>query len=355
MVGEKQELFESGLIINHLNNLKMLLNKTRLLITIITLLVVTSKVSAQDYMAQFYDKIDFNILNEIIKMSDDTVYVSNTNHLSKDGLFYFYDKNGNKAIEMGYEVAYPFTGKTAIVKNNGNWGLINRLGEFIYQSQFPVPIKLSSYEKYGIFDDGEIFDNGGIIYDLKSGTQQSGFINCAEPVTPDYFILKTKAGKYKLIYRKEEKSIFKTEMDSIVPQEFMMYDERPNLLILKNKDKYGLSFSNGQEILKIKHEKIQFLGKYIMLLENKVWKYYLFENNKLNLIISSEFQCTSPTYQSNAIGVYSKDKKYNILKINGENLSQDFDYISGEGTLGIMNNSLVIFNSKTNFYLFYKK
>lgn len=333
----------------------MLLNKTRLLITIITLLVVTSKVSAQDYMAQFSDKIDFNILNEIIKMSDDTVYVSNKNHLSEDSLFYFYDKNGNKAIEMGYEVAYPFTGKSAIVKNNGNWGLINRLGEFIYQSQFPVPIKLSSYEKYGIFDDGEIFDNGKVIYNLRSGTQQSGFINCAEPVTPDYFILKTKTGKYKLIYQKEEKSIFKSEMDSIISHNFLMYNNRPNLLILKKKDKYGLYLSNGNEILKIKHEKIQFLGKYIMLLENKVWKYYLFENNKLNLIISSKFQCTSPTYQSNAIGVYSKDKKYNILKINGENLSQEFDYISVEGTFGIKNNSVMIFNSKADFHIFYKQ
>ncbi|MCD1118441.1 WG repeat-containing protein [Chryseobacterium turcicum] len=333
----------------------MLLNKTRLLITIITLLVVTSKVSAQDYMAQFSDKIDFNILNEIIKMSDDTVYVSNKNHLSEDSLFYFYDKNGNKAIEIGYEVAYPFTGKSAIVKNNGNWGLINRLGEFIYQSQFPVPIKLSSYEKYGIFDDGEIFDNGKVIYNLRSGTQQSGFINCAEPVTPDYFILKTKTGKYKLIYRKEEKSIFKTEMDSIISHNFLMYNNRPNLLILKKKDKYGLYLSDGNEILKIKHEKIQFLGKYIMLLENKVWKYYLFENNKLNLIISSEFQCTSPTYQSNAIGVYSKDKKYNILKINGKNLSQEFDYISVEGTFGIKNNSVMIFNSKADFHIFYKQ
>lgn len=329
----------------------MLLNKTKLLITIITLLVVTSNVSAQDQMAQFSDKIDFNILNEIIKMSDDTVYVSNTNknHLSEDGLFYFYDKNGNKAIEIGYEVAYPFTGKSAIVKSNGNWGLINHLGEFIYQSQFPFPIKLSSYEKYGIFDDG------GIIYNLRSGTRQSGFINCAEPLTPDYFILKTQSKKYKLVHKKEQKSIFKSEMDSIISQNFLMYNNSQNLLILKKKDKYGLFLSNGNEILKIKHEKIQFLGKYIMLLEDKVWKYYLFENNKLNLIISSEFQCTSPTYQSNAIGVYSKDKKYNILKINGENLSQEFDYISVEGTFGIKNNSVMIFNSKADFYIFYKK
>lgn len=328
----------------------MLLNNVKVLISIITLLVV-NKIHAQNPLIQFTDKIDFNILNEIVKMSDDTVYVSNTNknHLSEDSLFYFYDKNGNKAIEMGYEVAYPFTGKSAIVKNKGNWGLINRLGEFIYQSQFPFPIKLSSYEKYGIFDDG------GIIYNLRSGTQQSGFINCAEPMTPDYFIVKTQSEKYKLVHKKEQKSIFKSEMDSIISQNFSMYDSKLNLLILKKKDKYGLFLSNGNEILKIKHEKIQFLGKYIMLLEDKVWKYYLFENNKLNLIISSEFQCTSPTYQSNAIGVYSKDKKYNLLKINGENLSQEFDYISGDGTFGIKNNSVMIFDSKADFYLFYKK
>lgn len=174
-------------------------------------------------------------------------------------------------------------------------------------------------------------------------------------MTPDYFIVKTQSEKYKLVHKKEQKSIFKSEMDSIISQNFLMYNNGPNLLILKKKDKYGLFLSNGNEILKIKHEKIQFLGKYIMLLKDKVWKYYLFENNKLNLIVSSEFQCATPTYQSNTIGVYLKDEKYNILKTNGENLSQKFDYINFDGTFGVVNNSIVIFNSKAGFHIFYKK
>lgn len=327
----------------------MLLNKTKSLINLITFLIVTGNFTAQNQVARFSDKIDFNILNEIIKMSDDTVYVSNKNDLSEDSLFYFYNKFGNKVIKTGYEEAYPFTGKSAIVKHKGNWGLINNKGEFIYHSEYPFPIKLSSYEKYGIFD------NGGVIYDLKSGTQRSGFINCAEPLTPDYFIVKTKTAKYNLNYKKEEKSIFKTEMDSIIPQNFLLYDSRPNLLILKKNNKYGLSLTSGNEILKIKDEKILFLGKFIMLLENKVWKYFLFENNRLNLIVSSEFQCISPTYQTNTIGVYLKDKKYNILKTSGENLCQEFDYISGEGTFGIKNNAVMIFNSRADFYIYYQK
>lgn len=92
-----------------------------------------------------------------------------------------------------------------------------------------------------------------------------------------------------------------------------------------------------------------------MLLENKKWNYYTFENHRLNLILSTDIECLTPAYQSNIIGVFMRDKKYNFLKTDGKSLLKELDYISPEATYGINENSIVIFNSRGDFYNFYNK
>lgn len=188
---------------------------------------------SQNSVKSFQDKIDFNLLNELVKMSNDSVYVSNLNSTKK--LFYFSDsKTNNKIFPNEYEMAHPFVGESAIVKFNGNWGLINRLGKFIYYSETNNTVKLSSYERYAIFNNGvqEIFN-------LRNGEKQSGFIYCAEPASPDFFIVKTKSNKFQLVKTKDKKSVFKDEMDSIIFRNYPIYDSVDNLIIIKKKINMG--------------------------------------------------------------------------------------------------------------------
>ena len=149
--------------------------------------------------------------------------------------------------------------------------------------------------------------------------------------------------------------VFKTEMDSIISQNRLIYKENTDLLILKKKNKYGLYLPDGTEIFKIKSENAKFIGNYVMLYENRKWNYYTYENNKLNLILSTSFECITPAYQAKVIGVFKKDNKYNLLKTNGETLPESFDYISENATYGVKENTLIIFDSDANYYTYAEK
>lgn len=326
--------------------LKMLDKKSLLLI----LIFFSNICFPQHLITKFQDKIDFSLLSEIVKMSDEKFAVSNLNSNKK--LFYFYDyKTKGRLFSNQYEIAYPFVGETAIVKQNNNWGLINRSGKFIYHSDIKNTVRLSSYEKYAIFDNGT-----QDIFNLNDGEKKSGFIYCAEPASPDFFINKTTTNKYQLLKREDHSSVFQEEMDSIILRNNRLETDLNSLIILKKKNNYGLYFSDGKEILKLKFGKIKFLGNdYILVFENKKWNYYIYENNKLKLVLRTEIECLSAGYQSNIIGTFLQNNKYNLLKTNGETLSKNFDYIDSEATFGIDENSLFIFNSKGDFYNFYNK
>lgn len=327
----------------------------KILYTFFILLFSSENFYSQNQLNDFKDKIDFNMLGNLVSMStDDSIFVSNSKQYDLNGYgskndYYFYNsKTKNKIFPYGYEMAYPFVGKTAIVKYNSCWGLIDRTGKFIYYSGVPDIVKLSSYEKYAVF--------GRALYDLRTGMYHETSIYCAEPATPDYFISKTKNGKYNLTNGKNE-AIFKTEMDSIVSQDDLLYKGNSirNLLIVTKKNKYGLFHTNGSEILKIKYEKARFVGNYFMLFENNTWNYYIYKNNKLNLILSTPFECITPAYQPDIIGAFKRDNKYNLLKRNGEVLSESFEFINDNATYGINGNVLVIFDSNGNYYNYTEK
>ena len=323
------------------------MNKKFLTITFIFFTIICY---SQNPIAKFEDQIDFYLLNELIKISDNAVFVSNSDSNKK--LFYFYDfKTNAKLFSNGFEIAYPFVGKTAIVNHNKNWGLIDRYGEFIYHSKNKNTVRLSSYEKYATFNNGT-----QEIYNLSDGEKKSGFLYCAEPAGPDFWINKTQSGKYKLLKLEDQTSVFPEEVDSIILQHNHPFTTFASPIILKNKNKYGLYLSDGKEILKIKFDKMKFLGdNYILVFENKKWNYYVYENNQINLVLKTEIECLSAAYQTNVIGIFLQNTKYNLLKTNGETLSKNFDYIDNEATFGVDGSSIFIFNSKGDFYNFYNK
>lgn len=300
------------------------------------------------------------MLGEIVKMSEnDTIFVTNSKKYdyivdnNKHDFYFYNSKTKSKIFPYGYQAAFPFVGKTALVKYNDRWGLIDRSGKFVYYTDFPGEVRLSSYEKFALF---YISDQNKIIYNMRNGLRQESSIYCAMPATPDYFVSKTDKGKFNLVDRKN-KPIFKTEMDSIISKQQYIYKENTNqnLLILKKKNKYGLYLSNEHEILKIKYENAKFVGNYFLLFENNAWNYYTYENNALKLILTTPFQCITSAYQDNVMGTFKKDNKYNLLKINGETLPENFDYINENATYGIKENILFIFDMYGNFYPYAEK
>jgi hypothetical protein len=316
------------------------------------ILIISSDFSAQNILSKFKDKIDLNILSEVVKISDHNIFVKNvdiSNVKNEDGLYYYFNsESGKKIFAKGFQVAYPFVGKAALVKDNKSWGIIDKSGNYIYQTDNSVKVKLSSFEKYVVFGDGY-----SQIYSLRDGEKKSGFINCAEPMTPDYSVIQNADKKFELITNESRKPIFKIKFDSIIKQNFLMYEGNDNLIILKKNNKYGLSLASGLEVRKIKYEKIKFIEKYIAILEDKNWSYYLYENNKLNFIFKSKYECVQPLYEENAIGYFKINGKYNILKTDGTILPEDFDYIDFQGSYGIIKNSIYIFKPNSEYYKYF--
>lgn len=302
---------------------------------------------------------DLNILNEIVKMSGpDSIFVSNAKQYSDPGehtvkSYHFYNrKTKNQVFPEGYEAAYPFAGKTALVKYNNSWGLIDRNGKFVYHHPVPDIVKLSSYEKFVLFSD---YRTDRIMYRMQDGSRQESSIACAEPSTPNYFISKTKNGKYNLTNR-DHQPVFSTDSDTIISNNQLLYKDNPdNLILAKKKNRYSLLDTEGKAITKTKYTKARFTGQYVMLFEKNRWNYYTYQNKQLHFILASPFECRTPAYQKNAIGVFRTAEGYNILKANGEVLPGYFEYISDEGTYAVKGNILFIFRSDAGYYAYTEK
>lgn len=54
-------------------------------------------------------------------------------------------------IKEGFELAFPFVGKTAVVKQNNHWMLIDLNGKIVYNSKSKTLPNFSSYEKFILF------------------------------------------------------------------------------------------------------------------------------------------------------------------------------------------------------------
>lgn len=323
----------------------------------ILLLFFSGTCRAQETLTAF--GVDLNTLDEIVKMSGhDSIFVSNANQddrseKNKGQSYHFYNrKTKSRVFPDGYEAAYPFAGKTALVKYNNSWGLIDRDGKFVYHSAVPNEVKLSSYEKYALFSDDH---NNKIMYRMADGTERTMLITCAEPAGPDYFVLKTENGKYNLT-NQDHQPVFSTDSDTIISNNRLLYKDNPdNLILAKKKNLYRLLDTEGKEITKTKYTKARFTGPYVMLFEKNQWNYYTYQNKQLHFMFSSPFECRTPAYQKNAVGVFRTAKGYNILKTNGETLSRYFEYISDEGTYGVKGNILFIFSSDAGYYAYTEK
>ncbi|WP_294250684.1 WG repeat-containing protein [uncultured Chryseobacterium sp.] len=323
----------------------------------IILLLFSGTCRAQETLTAF--GVDLNMLNEIVKISGhDSIFVSSAKEDDRSEKntgqsYHFYNrKTKSRVFPDGYEAAYPFAGKTALVKHNNRWGLIDRNGKFVYHHPVPDIVRLSSYEKFVLFSDDR---TDRIIYRMQDGSRQESSIACAMPATPDYFISKTGNGKYNLTSQ-DHQPVFSTDSDTIISNNRLLYKDNPdNLILAKKKNRYSLLDTEGKEITKTKYTKARFTGPYVMLSEKNQWNYYTYQNKQLHFMFSSPYECRTPAYQENAVGVFRTPEGYNILKANGEILRDYFEYISDEGTYGVKGNILFIFSSDAGYYAYTEK
>ena len=92
-----------------------------------------------------YDRTGKEILpvqfTQVTASNDETHFIA-----TKEGLFYFYDRNGQLMHSTGWEAAFEFTYGLAPVKKGGKWGYINPKGETIIPFQYRYA---GSFVEYG--------------------------------------------------------------------------------------------------------------------------------------------------------------------------------------------------------------
>ncbi|WP_108868205.1 WG repeat-containing protein [Aquimarina aquimarini] len=263
----------------------------------------------------------------------------------ENGKIYYVNTSDNTKIFLkGFEEAYPFFEKSAIVKENGKYGVIDRNGKFLV-APIHNTFKLAPYahESYiVIFDDTNVFN--------LDRAEQSSYTSCEEPAPPELYAFKGKNSKYGI--KKNEDIIIKPVYDSI----FVVEDK---FIIASKNKKIGVTNIKKEELVSFDYNNLQtsedsefdYTYPVFGLLKNNTWSYY---KNGVKLI-DSKFKCTSfLTLLDKSIGVLEDNDKKNILFEDGGTLDQNFDFISTNGLVAIKKNIVYLLNSDRSYEVYCK-
>jgi len=280
-----------------------------------------------------------NLLNAQISFND---FPINLNTLAKqksfaletvlpryqDGQFYYYnEETRQKEFDTAFEEAYPFIGKS------DNY-------------------KLPSYAD----EANLIIFSEDFIFDLRTGSKsENGYIYCAEPAVPNFNRFANAKGKTGIKNNSDE-TIIEARYDTIIDIHF-------DFFVVQDNDKIGVLDLEGNTIIPLRYEAVTFSrGDYyaspqkIGLMKEGNWSYFNLSDSKATLITSSKEKCFQMHDLSlkESVGVFQKGSQVNILFENGKTLSNDYNWISENGLVGIISNSIHFLNADGGATLYYK-
>jgi len=298
--------------------------------------------------AQVINELPFNLSTLV---DQQTYSIKNIIPQIEGGKFYYFNQTTNeKEFENGFEEAYPFIGKSALIKDNGKYGVIDLKGNYLVQPIYNN-YQLPPYEDESnliIFSDDLLFD---LTLGMKS---ENGYIICEEPAVPHLKSFLNQKNKYG-IKNFSEKIIVKAKYDSII-------DIHTDFFVVKLKDKIGVINKSGETLINFEYDDIIFsrgeyytLPQMIGLKKDEKWIYFKIDGSNKKEILSSEYKCFKMhgIFIKNAVGLFKSKKGINILFENGETLKKDFDWISENGLIGIRGKSVFFLNpdgTATKYY-----
>lgn len=301
-----------------------------------------------------YSNAQIQILNElpfnITTLANQQTY--SLEHISpkfvKGEFFYFNVITKNKEFENGFEEAYPFIGKSALIKENGKFGVIDLKGNYLVQPKY------ESYHlpPYNHDSNLVIFIDFGneFIFDLNLGKENtSGYTICEEPAIPIHSPFKSSENKYGI------KDLIEAKYDSILDIHF-------DYFVMKKEGKIGVIDKNEKEILPFEYTDYIFSrGDYFVspqkigLKKDKEWNYFEVNEIKGNAIVTSKIECFKMhnIFLKNALGIFKKKESFNILFTNGKKLKKNYNWISDNGLIGIKSKSVYLLNPDGTSTLYY--
>jgi len=272
--------------------------------------------------------------------------------IENDKFYYLNKKTGKREFENNFEEAYPFIGKSALIKKNGKYGIIDLNGNYIIKPTYQN-YELPPYEE----ESHLIIFSEEFIFDLNSGAKsENGYIICAEPAIPEFKTFSNEVNKYGIKKTYNDEIIIVAKYDSIIDIHF-------DFFVVKLKNKIGVINTKGEKLIPFDYEEVTFSrGNYystpqkIGLKKGSKWTYFNLPNPEKNVIISSKQKCIQMhnLLMKNSVGIFEKKKRFNILFENGETLEDYYDWISENGLVGIKNKSVYFLNSNGSSTFYYE-
>ncbi|MHA7058825.1 WG repeat-containing protein [Aquimarina sp. M1] len=264
----------------------------------------------------------------------------------ENGLMYYRNTQDNtKLFSKGFDVAYPFFYKNAIIKQDGKYGIIDKTGAFLIEPLYD-DFELAPYENESYI----VIFNDDVIVNLYNGNTNASYIYCAE-VIPTLYAFQGKNKKFGV--KKERKTIVRPKYDTILA---IGYE-----FIVASKNKYlGIIDVKGKCLVNFEYEEAQYseyaegFSTYpiVGLRKNKTWTY--FEKGKE--ILKSEYKCENfSVLLENAVGVFTTNGKKNVLFKNENIMKKEYDFISNNGLVGRIDNNIFLLKSDGSDELYFSK
>lgn len=292
--------------------------------------------------AQEFGQVNLNILMAQLPNSEKSIDV--TYHKQK--MYYVNANNKEKLFSEGFDVAYPFFLKSALVQNNGKYGVIDVKGNFFVSPTYRT-VELAPFEHEShivLFDDGKIFN-------LQTGKETNSYLRDEESAVPKWNIFRSKNGKYGI--NKKDKVIIPANYDNIL-------EIVADLIIVVQKGKIGLIDFKENIRADFNYEDANYsISQYsntafptIGLKKDTKWIYFKHGEE----ILKSKYQCFNfATLLPNSIGIFSKKGKLNILFKDGNILENNYDFISENGLVGVRKNKIYLLKNDRSRQLYYSK
>ncbi|WP_222984365.1 WG repeat-containing protein [Flagellimonas meishanensis] len=282
--------------------------------------------------SQHFGEVNIAILSAQLAHSDQAVFP-----MWKNGKMYYVDSTTNKTlIAQGFDVAYPFFKKAALVKEKGKFAVIDKKGTFLLPPQYDeVDVAPFDHESH------LVILNRDMIFDLNKGQQASYYLRDEEPemIESNQFPV----GNDSNGLSKDIHGADLVAYDSILTR-------GADFTIAKIHGKISVLGNQGNTITNEYFEDAIFsFSMYTGLAhptfglkQNGVWSY--FKNGKI--ILKSRHHCISfGTLLPNSIGIIMKRNMHWILFEDGKISKKSYDFISENGLVGIRKNNVYVLKS----------
>lgn len=265
----------------------------------------------------------------------------------ENGKIYYFNKNTSEKLFLtGFDIAYPFFLKSAIVKQNGKYGIIDKNGDYLIKPIYN-DFELAPYEHESYI----VIFNDDVVFNLDRGLANASYTICEEPASPELYAFAGKNKKYGV--KQEDGVLIKPIYDTI-------YAVEPKFVMASKNKKIGVVDLKNNTIIDFKYDESQYSEdrefdytySVFGLRKNHIWTYF----DSGQKILESEYKCDSfLTLLENTIGVFNFKGKQNILFKNGKTLNKYYDFVSKNGLVGTVGNKVFEIKGDGSDVLYYQE